>query len=241
MSNSRDIINILVVDDSDVIRNSLIHFFDGYNVSVATCADGLEGIQKAVELKPDLIFLDLMMPNLDGLKMLQVKKVIKDIEDIPVVVISANTARRNVLAATEAGAEKIISKPLSKQVIYNSVKELLGEDIFKYSPNKTKISSKDSDDIKYKLIEIFLNSYPEKKKLLNDAVKKKDIESLRTMIHELKGTGGTMGYPQITEICKEIYEKEFKSATDWVFVEFKLNELSQLVLEIGRNFKKQLR
>ena len=108
---------VLIVDDSDVILHTLKDFFEDYNFEVITCSDGLEGIQKAAEEKPDLIILDLMMPNIDGIKMLQVKNVLEDIQNIPVLVISANTAKRNVMAALEAGAHRVISKPLDQQLI----------------------------------------------------------------------------------------------------------------------------
>ena len=100
-------LSVLIVDDSDITRNSLRSFFEDYKLEVITCNDGLEGIQKALEYKPNLIFLDLLMPNLNGLKMLQVMKVIKDIKGIPVIVISGNTNKQNVMAAIEAVAEKV--------------------------------------------------------------------------------------------------------------------------------------
>ena len=87
---------ILIVDDSDITRNSLKSFFEDYNLEVITCSDGLEGIQKTIEIKPNLIFLDLLMPNLNGVKMLQVMKVIKDIKQIPVIVISGNIQSRTI-------------------------------------------------------------------------------------------------------------------------------------------------
>ncbi|MBZ0199566.1 MAG: response regulator, partial [Ignavibacteriaceae bacterium] len=116
-------ITVLVVDDSDIIRNSLRNFFQDYNFEVITCHDGLEGIQKTKEHRPSLIFLDLMMPNFDGVKMLQVIKVLDELKNIPVIVISANTNRSNVLASIEAGAERVISKPLQKDVIIKHVNE----------------------------------------------------------------------------------------------------------------------
>ncbi len=67
---NEDKITILIVDDSDIVRHSLKNFFSDYNFEVITCTDGLEGIQKAAESKPAIIFLDLMMPNLDGVKIL---------------------------------------------------------------------------------------------------------------------------------------------------------------------------
>lgn len=65
---------ILIVDDADIIRYSLKNFFQEYDFDVVTCTDGMEGIKMSAECKPALIFLDLMMPNLDGIKMLQIIK-----------------------------------------------------------------------------------------------------------------------------------------------------------------------
>lgn len=229
---SKTPIKILVVDDSDVILNSLKHMFEEYDIEVFTCTDGLEGIQKAAELQPNLIFLDLMMPNLDGLKMLQVKNVLKDIKAIPVIVISANTARRNVLAAIEAGADKVISKPLKKEILIKSVTEVLGEDIFNAVPKKA-FSNDDQKQISNKLLDFFLQTFPEKKQLIQQALRKKDIEQLRSTVHEIRGAGGTIGHPKITSISGEIEDKEIESATDWVFIEFKCNELFQEVYKLN--------
>ncbi|MCU7513496.1 MAG: response regulator, partial [Ignavibacteria bacterium] len=140
MEQQTDRIRILVVDDSDVIRHALKTFFEDYNLEVLTCTDGLEGLQKAAEFKPNLIFLDLMMPNFDGLKMLQVIKVLDNLRHIPIIVISANTDRRNVLAAVEAGAERVLSKPLQKEMIIKYVNEILGSETLSKSKKKKIIS-----------------------------------------------------------------------------------------------------
>ncbi|MBI9073194.1 MAG: response regulator [Melioribacteraceae bacterium] len=231
-------IKILVVDDSDIIQESLKNLFENYSFEVYICADGLEGIKVATEMQPDLIFLDLMMPNLDGIKMLQVKKVIKDIEAIPVVVISANTARRNVLAAMEAGADKVISKPIKKEIVIKCVNEILGTDFHSnHTGVGTNISRDENNEIKDKLVEFFLNSFPAKKHKIMLALRSKDQAILKNVVHEIKGAGGTMGYPKLTELSAEIHDREINSATDWAFTEFKVNEISQLVMQIEENFK----
>jgi len=131
MKNDEEKLTILVVDDSDMIRSSLKIFFSDYNIKVITSNDGLDGIQQAVKYKPSLIFLDLMMPSFDGIKMLQVVKVLDDIKLIPVIVISGNTNRTNVIASLEAGAERVISKPLKKAVLLKNINEILGGDFLK--------------------------------------------------------------------------------------------------------------
>lgn len=223
---------ILVVDDSDVILHSLRSFFEGYQFDVVTCIDGLEGIQMAAEFKPDLIFLDLMMPNFDGIKMLQVKSVLKDIKDIPVIVISANAGRKNVVAAMEAGAERVLSKPIEKEQMIKYVDELLGGSHFNEKGAKNKLTDSDNKEIKNQLVKFFIDSFPSKQQLIQSAIKNKNAETLKMTAHEIKGAGGTMGYDKISMLAKEIEEKEYQSPTDWVFAEFKLNEISQLVFQI---------
>lgn len=229
-------LKVLVVDDSEIILKSVKNVFEELNFEVITCHDGLEGIEKAAEVKPDLIFLDLMMPQLDGIKMLQVKKVLKDIAGIPVIVISANTARSNVMAAMEAGADRVLSKPLNKEKLISEVNDLLGT---KISSEETNKSFKDSDNknIKNELAKYFVNSFPAKKQAIVDAIKDQNNVQLKSLIHEIKGAGGTMGYPSLTDISAEIESKEVKTQMDWIFVEMKCNKLFQQVKLIQDEIK----
>lgn len=236
MTNSGKKNKVLIVDDSDVILHTLKDFFEDYNFEVITCTDGLEGIQKAAEEKPDLIILDLMMPNFDGIKMLQVKNVLKDIQNIPVLVISANTAKRNVMAALEAGAHRVISKPLDQQLIIKYVNEILGGGTLSQSNVKNQLNENDKFEIKRNVLKFFIDSFDIKKRMISDALKRKDAEKLKTVIHEIKGAGGTIGYPELTNISKEIEEKEFKLTTDWVFAEIKCDRLFKEVQQIEKEF-----
>ncbi len=235
MNNNK--IKIMIVDDSDIIQHALKHFFEEYNCEVITCIDGLEGIRKAVEFKPNLIFLDLMMPNFDGLKMLQVKSVLNEIKDIPVIVISANTDKRNILSVVESGADRVISKPIRKEILIKNVKEILGDELFS-NKRKIQISTKESDEIKEELLKVFLKSFDTKKEKILNAISDKDRETLKTIIHELKGAGGMIGYQEITKISSEIEMKQINSPTDWMFVQLKCDKLFQIVTNIQEELNK---
>lgn len=226
---------IVIVDDSDVILHSLKDFFENYDFEVKICYDGLEGIQITAELKPDLIILDLMMPNFDGIKMLQVKNVLNEIKNIPVIVISGNTDRRNVIAATEAGAYKVISKPINDELLKEVVQEIFGNNTFSENKNKQILSESDNKDVRQNLVQYFLDSFPYKRELIQNAIKNKNKEAIKSLFHEIKGAGGTIGYQEITDIGKEIHEKEINSQTDWMFIEYKSNILFRLVQEIKNN------
>jgi len=229
-------LKVLVVDDSDVILQSLKSFFSDYNFEVLTAGDGLDGIKKAAEFKPDLIFLDLIMPNVNGLKMLEVKKVLEEIRSIPVIVISANTARSNVVSAMELGADKIISKPIDNDMVKKYVNEILGGDNFEKTQNIEKLSDNDTKEIKNQLVEFFLNSFPMKQKIIQETIRIKDVNRLKEVVHELKGVGGTIGYDELTELSKEIENKDINNPTDWIFVEYKCNQIFKVVSQIKKEF-----
>jgi CheY-like chemotaxis protein len=224
-------VTILVVDDSDLIRYSLKGFFSEYDIEVVSCMDGLEGIQKALENLPALIFLDLMMPNFDGVKMLQVIKIIDALKNIPVVVISGNTNKPNVLAALEAGADRVIPKPLQKEIILKNVSEILGEDFLKES-QKVNVAEEENKEILNKLCSIFLDHYPVKKRQLDKAIETKDRGSLFNVIHELKGAGGTIGYPIISIMCSDIEKAIDMPLSDWDYIKIKCEQIYSVIEKI---------
>jgi CheY-like chemotaxis protein len=229
-------VKVLIVDDSDVIKKSLKDFFRGYDFHVFTCSDGLEGIRLAAEKKPDLIFLDLMMPNVDGIKMLEVKNVISEIKHIPVIVISGNTVKSNVIAAMEAGATKVISKPIDERILKEAVNEILEGDYFQ-APSVHVIPTEKSREIKNDLLKIFLEKYPEIKHKIADSLRRRDPQDLKNYVHQIKGTGATIGYPELTDLAQEVMNLGFVTPSDWVFAEIRTSQIFRKVEEI----KKQLR
>jgi len=103
--------NILVVDDESSIRESLSGILrdEGYEVSVAT--DGVMALKKVEEDPPDLIFLDIVMPGIDGLETLQ--KLKERFPEIYVIIISAYGTIETAVKALKYGAFDFIEKPLS--------------------------------------------------------------------------------------------------------------------------------
>jgi len=231
MSNENKI-KILVVDDSDLIRFSLKNFFSDYNFEVITCTDGLEGIQKAQEHKPSVIFLDLMMPNLDGVKMLQVIKMIDELRRIPVIVISGNTNRTNVLASIEAGADRVMSKPLQKEIIIKNISELLGSDFLQRARKAKTFSNSDFNEIRKKLVGLFLRSFPVKKDTIIESLEKSDKDTLRFIVHEFKGAGSSIGFPQLTVISGIMEDQLSRSNINWEQIKSMCEQIFKIVGEI---------
>jgi len=220
-------IRILVVDDSELILKAFQNFFINDRVDVLTCTDGLKGLEKATREKPDIIFLDLLMPNLNGIKMLREKQEIDAIKNIPVVVVSANTARTNVLAAIDAGAAKVISKPLQKDIIVETLNEILGVDLnLNYlTSNRNNQSILIQEEYYSDLVNIFLRTFNDKKEELLSSVRTKDKYLLRSVAHDLKGAGATINNEIIKNAASEIENIEITNPGNWVFIETKINEI----------------
>lgn len=232
MNFGNDKVRILVIDDSDVIRNSLKKFLSDYNIDVFTCSDGLEGLQKAVEYKPQLIILDLMMPNLDGIRMLRVLKVLEDVKQIPVVVITGHTNKENVVAAMEAGAEKIVSKPLSRESMVKAIDDVLGKSFLVSTKRISSFSAQDKEQFMREVKRFFISSIVTKKESIRQSLGNRNKELLKQIIHELKGSGGTAGFANITEQCAEIETVVNNPAKSWETINIKCEALLRSLSQI---------
>ena len=114
---------ILVIDDEAEIRRSvrMILEYEGYDVLEA--ASGPEGIALAEKESPDLIFLDIKMPGMDGLEVLQRIKSSNDA--IPVVIISGHGTVSTAVEATKAGGFDFIEKPLARERVLVTIRNAL--------------------------------------------------------------------------------------------------------------------
>ncbi len=224
-----DIPTILIVDDSDVVRHSLTSFFTEYDFEVITCRDGLDGIQKAVDFKPKLVFLDLIMPHMGGLKALQVFKTIEELKKIPVIVITASTSKENVLTALKWGAERVLSKPLTKLKLVKCIKEILGEKSLSKAKKHIMNGNKPNQEVTAHMKKFFINGFPFKKSSILDSLKNKNAELLNTVVHEIRGEGGVIGLPELTKISAEIENKLKDEKIDWNVIESRCYDIINIV------------
>ncbi|MBN1994727.1 MAG: response regulator [Anaerolineae bacterium] len=116
---------ILYVEDhpaqSDIMRQMLE--FSGCEVVLA--GSGEEGIEKAQTEQPDVILMDLRMPGMGGIEAIRYLKNDPAVADIPVIVISAWTSRRNREDALKAGASIFIAKPVDTKRLLNEINNLV--------------------------------------------------------------------------------------------------------------------
>jgi DNA-binding response OmpR family regulator len=111
---------ILVIEDDPLIRETLAYSLKGAGYEVTAAENGIEGLAKFKDINPDLILLDLLMPEIDGF---EVSKRIREFDDnIPIIMITALEDQRSKLKGFSAGADDYITKPFSIEELVARIK-----------------------------------------------------------------------------------------------------------------------
>lgn len=118
---------ILIVDDDVEVRESLLVSLtsDKYNFEVDVAKDGYEAGLKVMQFKPDVIILDLMMPNIDGFKVCERIKSDPLTQNIKILVLTAYDDPDTIDKAYKKGADKILIKPAGTEELVEEIKLLL--------------------------------------------------------------------------------------------------------------------
>ena len=105
---------LLIIDDEPIARHSLEALLTGEGYQLNFAVDGLEGMQKAIELHPDVILLDVMMPAMDGYEVCHRLRSEPSLAEIPILFLTTLDDRYSRLKGLEAGADDFLSKPIDR-------------------------------------------------------------------------------------------------------------------------------
>jgi DNA-binding response OmpR family regulator len=116
---------ILLIDDSSVNNLLLQNILEDEDFRVMVAFSGMEGLAIISEERPDLILLDIMMPKMDGIEVLQ--RIVSDIrtKDIPVIMLTAKADKEDERITLELGAADYIIKPVNIEVILAKINKVL--------------------------------------------------------------------------------------------------------------------
>jgi CheY-like chemotaxis protein len=119
--------SVLVVDDEPLTRNLLRLMLEPAGYRVSGAEDGFEALEKARDLHPDIVILDVMMPAMDGISVCQ--QIRRDIEmsDMPIIMLSGKVHRDAIQEGLAAGANRYLAKPMSRTGLLQELREVLDE------------------------------------------------------------------------------------------------------------------
>jgi len=121
MSEFKDI-KVVVIDDSKVIRRTAETLLKKAGCSVITATDGFESLSKVMEHQPNIIFVDIMMPRLDGYQTCALIKNNPNFKKIPVVMLSSKDGLFERARGRIVGAEHYMTKPFTREELLNTIK-----------------------------------------------------------------------------------------------------------------------
>lgn len=116
---------ILTVDDSKTIRMIVKKAFSTFKCELFEGENGVEGLAIAAKEKPDLIILDITMPVMTGIEMLAKLKAEKELKDIPVIMLTAESGKDNVMKIVKMGVRDYVVKPFKGDQLIERAQAIL--------------------------------------------------------------------------------------------------------------------
>lgn len=122
-------VKVMVIDDSNTIRKTTQALLTKAGYEVLTAADGFEAMSLITDHRPDIIFVDIMMPRLDGYQTCSLIKSNRHFKQIPVVMLSSKDGLFDRARGRVAGSEQHINKPFTQDELIQAITKYVGEDM----------------------------------------------------------------------------------------------------------------
>jgi class 3 adenylate cyclase len=116
---------ILIVDDNEPNRDLLASRLGPHGYDLVQAADGEEAIKAARATLPDIILLDVIMPNLDGIEATKRLKTDASLPFMPIILVTSKTDTKDVVAGLDAGADEYLTKPIDQTALVSRVRSML--------------------------------------------------------------------------------------------------------------------
>lgn len=126
MEQNSEGLRVMVIDDSKTIRRTAETLLKKVGCDVITAVDGFDALAKIADSHPRIIFVDIMMPRLDGYQTCALIKRHPDFRHIPVILLSSKDGLFDRARGRLVGSERYLTKPFTREELLEAVRELAG-------------------------------------------------------------------------------------------------------------------
>ena len=117
--------SVLIVDDEPMTRNLLRLMLERAGFDILEAEDGLKALMMVAEQPPDVLLLDVMMPNMDGFTVCEKLRGQADTAVLPIILLSARTSSEAVQMGLAAGANRYLTKPIRREELIHTIRDVL--------------------------------------------------------------------------------------------------------------------
>jgi DNA-binding response OmpR family regulator len=240
---------ILVIDESEFLREAVKKFLEEYKFSVITCGKGILGVKEAVDNKPDLIILELILPSFTGIDVIKSLSSLEITKKIPIIAMTSHKEHDFVSQAVSLGISDLIIKPLNKRTLVSSVlwalhlekseiveNESLG--IHNKSVGGISVSQTEIRNIKIKM---FLNQIEKQIAGISSLYSVKNERMLKSSLSELRIQGDEIGSHRLAMLCKYVEDKitENMKETQWKEINEYLGKIKVQLVNIKTEYSEK--
>lgn len=195
--------SVLLVEDHVENQRLISMYLNKAGLEADIANNGQEAVEKALASQYDLVLMDIQMPIMNGIEATQTLRA-KGYK-APIVALTANAMKSDVDACTSAGCDDFVSKPIDKNTLYKLLEKYLNVDTNRQSVGSLIVSEllKTEPDL-LDIVKEFVAGLPDRLKKLENSYQDNDLETIKSELHQLKGTGGNFGYPILFEMCQKI-------------------------------------
>ncbi len=229
-------LRILLAEDNVVNQRVAVRTFEKMGYRVDVVSNGQEAVQAVRNIRYDIVFMDVLMPEMDGYEATKLILDEQNEETRPkIIAMTANAMQGDRETCLKAGMDDYISKPIHidelQKILVNWGEKIGNQKLdlvekLKTKTTKTKIIDEEKisflddiqtpEDLKFyrELIEIYIEDLPHTIKQIKHAQVNKDAKMLQFNAHKLKGSSVTLGIDSISEICHELERKARENEFD---------------------------
>ncbi len=215
---------VLVVDDNEINRLLASTILRNYQVNVREATNGLDALEKIQTDLPDLVLMDIQMPEMDGLEATRIIR--RDISlDLPLIALTANAIKGDHERFLEAGMNDYLSKPFKEDDLLRIISTWLGNNTSgsnelltaprshyiqssimhpRYSLSKLQEISRGNSAFVLKMLHLFLQQVPANVDAMVAAFEQGDLEQMGALAHRIKPTLDNLAIEEVREVIREI-------------------------------------
>ncbi len=237
---------VLLVEDNNINRKIMVKLLSSLNLEVTEAVDGFDALDIVMEKQFDLIFMDVLMPGMNGYETTKrIRALESENSSVPIFAVSANDLEKTEVEGMEYGINGALEKPLNTKVVSQLLERIftIGDSsLFDRYPlfDSSTFESMYDSELGREIIDTFMDEFDSDFKRVKDAFDSKDNVEIHKAIHYMKGTFTYIGAERLTRFSQKVLQLSDDGHFDEIlhYEELYFNYLNQLKKEL-ETYKKE--